>query len=383
VASCERSVTCVLVVEDDPLVRRAYQRVLAPDHHVTAVATGTEALAYVGGDSFDAIVSDLDVPGVSGMELLKTVRRLDQSLPFVVVTGCPSFETARDAVNLGAYGYLTKPVDPGALREVVLRASGHRRGPQPSGSTAQVGALGRAERAALDRRFDDALRQMWMAFQPIVSVRERRVIGFEALLRTDAPGVQGPPAVLALGERLGRLSELGRATRARIVERIPDAPTSARIFLNLHAQDLTDEDLYCPGSILAAHASRIVLEITERASLEDVGQLADRVARLRALGFSLAIDDLGAGYAGLTSIARLEPDVVKLDMSLVRGIDESFKKRQLVSSMARVCGDLGMIVVTEGVETSAERDTLVGLGCDVLQGYFFGRPQRSFTVPTL
>ena len=102
------------------------------------------------------------------------------------------------------------------------------------------------------------------------------------------------------------------------------------------------------------------------------------MSRLRALGYTLAIDDLGAGYAGLTSLTKLEPEVVKLDMSLVRGVDQSMRKQHLVASMARVCLDLGMLVVTEGVETVAERDTLTRLGCDVLQGYLFGRPERSF-----
>jgi EAL domain-containing protein (putative c-di-GMP-specific phosphodiesterase class I) len=121
-----------------------------------------------------------------------------------------------------------------------------------------------------------------------------------------------------------------------------------------------------------------VLEITERASLEDVEDLGDRIVRLRRLGYSLAIDDLGAGYAGLASLTKLEPEVVKLDMSLVRGVDVSHTKQHLVSSMVRVCVDLGMLVVTEGVETTSERDTLVSLGCDVLQGYLFSRPQRGF-----
>jgi EAL domain-containing protein (putative c-di-GMP-specific phosphodiesterase class I) len=109
-----------------------------------------------------------------------------------------------------------------------------------------------------------------------------------------------------------------------------------------------------------------------------VQDLGERIERLRRLGYSLAIDDLGAGYAGLTSLTKLEPEVVKLDMSLVRGIDASHKKQHLVSSMVRVCVDLGMTVVTEGVETTEERETLISLGCDVLQGYFFGRPQRGF-----
>jgi EAL domain-containing protein (putative c-di-GMP-specific phosphodiesterase class I)/ActR/RegA family two-component response regulator len=370
----------VLVVEDDPLVRRAYERVLGSSYRVTAVESGQEALAHVASGAFSAIVSDIDIPGLTGIELLKAVRKTDLDIPVVLVTGYPSMESAQDAVNFGAFSYLTKPVEPAALRDVVSRASGlrsllalQRAADDALGRTSEFG-----DRAGQEARFENALRTLWMAFQPIVSVKDRRVVGYEALLRTDEPTLKSPPALLGVAERLHRLSEVGRTTRIRVAEAIPDAPKDAKIFVNLHAHDLHDELLYSARSPLAPYAGRIVLEITERASLEDVEDLGERIERLRGLGYSLAIDDLGAGYAGLTSLTKLEPEVVKLDMSLVRGVDASHKKQHLVSSMVRVCVDLGMMVVTEGVETAAERDMLVTLGCDVLQGYLFGRPQRGF-----
>jgi EAL domain-containing protein (putative c-di-GMP-specific phosphodiesterase class I) len=98
------------------------------------------------------------------------------------------------------------------------------------------------------------------------------------------------------------------------------------------------------------------------------------VRSLRALGFRIAIDDLGAGYAGLTSFAILEPEVVKLDMSLVRGVNDEPIKRRLVSSMVTLCKELGILVVAEGIETEAERETLASVGCDLLQGFLLGRP---------
>lgn len=370
----------ILVVEDDPLVRRAYERVLGSAYRVTAVESGQEALAHVASGVFSAIVSDIDIPGLTGIELLKAVRKTDLDIPVVLVTGYPSMESAQDAVNFGAFSYLTKPVEPAALRDVVSRASGlrsllalQRAADDTLGRTSEFG-----DRAGQEARFENALRTLWMAFQPIVSVQQKKVIGYEALLRTDETTLKSPPALLGVAERLRRLGEVGRTTRMRVAEAIPEAPPDAKIFVNLHAHDLEDELLYSESSPLAPFASRIVLEITERASLEDVQDLGERIERLRRLGYSLAIDDLGAGYAGLTSLTKLEPEVVKLDMSLVRGIDASHKKQHLVSSMVRVCVDLGMTVVTEGVETTEERETLISLGCDVLQGYFFGRPQRGF-----
>ena len=117
---------------------------------------------------------------------------------------------------------------------------------------------------------------------------------------------------------------------------------------------------------------------TERAALDEVKDVRQRVAALRALGFRVAIDDLGAGYAGLNSFAYLQPDIVKIDMALVRDVDKEPTKQKLIASMTKLCADLGIIVVAEGIERCEERDVLVDLGCDLLQGFLFARPQRGF-----
>ena len=109
--------------------------------------------------------------------------------------------------------------------------------------------------------------------------------------------------------------------------------------------------------------------------------LAARVAKLRKIGFRIAIDDLGAGYAGLTSFANLEPEIAKLDMSLVRNVDTVPKRRKIIESMARLCKEMGILVVAEGVETVAERDVLIECGCDLLQGYLFSKPAKAFPEP--
>jgi EAL domain-containing protein (putative c-di-GMP-specific phosphodiesterase class I) len=120
------------------------------------------------------------------------------------------------------------------------------------------------------------------------------------------------------------------------------------------------------------------LEITERASIDEIIDIQARLSTLRQFGYRLALDDLGAGYAGLTSFAKIQPEVVKLDMSLVRGVEKEPTKQKLIRGMAAICGELGMLVITEGVETSEELDMLVGLGCDVFQGYLFARPGKAF-----
>jgi EAL domain-containing protein (putative c-di-GMP-specific phosphodiesterase class I) len=125
----------------------------------------------------------------------------------------------------------------------------------------------------------------------------------------------------------------------------------------------------------------VILEITERASLAGSPDLVTRLARLRALGFRIAIDDIGAGYSGLTSFTELMPEVVKIDMSLIRDVHASTLKQRTVSALCDLCHDVGCVVVAEGIETDNERDCLVALGCDLLQGFLLGRPDRE--LPTM
>ena len=120
-----------------------------------------------------------------------------------------------------------------------------------------------------------------------------------------------------------------------------------------------------------------MLELTERSSFEHVPNLRARVSLLRRLGYRLAVDDLGAGYAGLTSFAALNPHVVKLDMSLVRGSDSEPVKQRVIASMTSLCKEFGIMVVAEGIETIGERDTVVALGCDLIQGFLLGRPMEA------
>jgi EAL domain-containing protein (putative c-di-GMP-specific phosphodiesterase class I) len=102
------------------------------------------------------------------------------------------------------------------------------------------------------------------------------------------------------------------------------------------------------------------------------------VARLRSLGYRIAVDDLGAGYAGLTSFVTLEPELVKLDMTLVRDIESHPMKQALVRAVTLLCRELGLLVVAEGVETGSERDAVIECGCNLVQGYFVAKPGRPF-----
>jgi EAL domain-containing protein (putative c-di-GMP-specific phosphodiesterase class I) len=259
----------------------------------------------------------------------------------------------------------------------------------PTATTAILGPLARgteqstrvletdavvAELAELEQKLLKCIAALTMHFQPIVRASDRGRFACEALLRSADKSLPHPGAILDAAERLEKIPTLGRAVRAQCAKVIAGAPDSGLVFINLHLLDLFDKQLTSPFSPLAKVASRVVLEITERTSLEGQHDVRYRVAELRELGFKIAIDDLGGGHARMGTFTPLDCDFVKLDMSLVRDIDKHAMKQRLVRSVTALCKDQGTLVIGEGVETEAEAKVLVDLGCDFLQGYLIARP---------
>jgi EAL domain-containing protein (putative c-di-GMP-specific phosphodiesterase class I) len=372
----------VLLVDDDEMLLRSYARLLGADGYDCDIRfDGEAAVEAIRSGSYDLVLSDIDMPRLGGLALLERIRAHDLDVPVVLITGCPSLETAMAAIEYGALRYLPKPVDAQRLRGVTADAVRlHRlaRARRVALDLAGEADLLVGDRAGLASSFDSALASLWMAYQPIVSWSRQEVFGYEALLRSREPSLPHPGAILDAAERLGGLHDLGRTIRRRATEPAAKMPEGAMLFVNLHTQDLLDDDLFERDRPLARVAEHVVLEITERASLHHVGDVQSRVSRLREMGFRIAVDDLGAGYAGLTSFAQLEPEVVKLDMSLVRGVHAQPTKLTLVRTMVAMCRELGMQVVAEGIETAEERDAMVNLGCDLLQGNLFARPGPAF-----
>lgn len=380
----ETSRRSVLLVDDDLAFARAMFRVLnSSGFEVTTVHSGSAAAEAVAARTFDAIVSDIQMPGMTGVELLGLVRKHDLDVPVILLTAAPTVETAMEAVSLGALQYFAKPVSNEVLVTALERACQLHRVAQMKREALKL--LGAAEgqagdRAGLQSCFDRAMATMWMAFQPIVDLDRRRVFGYEALLRSDEPSLPHPGAILGAAERLGRVVELGGHIRSLAAKAFEHTARDATLFVNLHALDLVDASLYSADSPLSKVAERVVLEITERAAFDDVMDVRASVGTLRALGFRIALDDLGAGYAGLSNFAALEPDIVKLDMSLVRNVHQSAIRQRVVRSMTTLCRDMGMDVVAEGIESSEEKEMVRGFGCRLLQGYHFARPGPPFPL---
>jgi EAL domain-containing protein (putative c-di-GMP-specific phosphodiesterase class I)/CheY-like chemotaxis protein len=374
----------ILLVDDDAALVRAYSKALGMDGWtVESAADGRDAIDRLRGRAFDVIISDVAMPRMNGLEFLRAVREHDLDVPVILMAGAPDLESSIRAIEYGAFRYMAKPIDLRLLEQTVHHAAQlHSLARLKRDALEYAGVERRrlGDRAGLEARFALAMRTLWTAYQPIVSLDSRSVYGYEALLRSYEPSLREPTDVLDAAHRLGRVAELGRSVRARVATDSAHLPAGARLLVNLDAMELNDVELYATDGPLGRTGCQVVLELTERESLEGVHDVAARVARLRAMGFLIAIDDLGSGYAGLATISQLEPDIAKLDMSLVRDIHREPRKRSIVRSMIELCGELGTVVIAEGVETPEERDTLRELGCDLLQGFLFARPDKGFPV---
>ena len=215
---------------------------------------------------------------------------------------------------------------------------------------------------------------VYIVYHPIVVTETREVYGFEALARGTHRALRSPEVMFGVAEEANLIWELSRLCRRRAIEGM-DAHLNENqlLFLNIDPHDFRDPTFrYLDLDELGVeHPERIVLEITERTAITDYPTFQGYLKEFRDRGFRFAVDDAGSGYAGLGSIANLEPDFIKLDISLISGIDANFMKQNLVETMVSFANDHGIKVIAEGVEREEEYETVKRLGVHFTQGFLF------------
>ena len=230
------------------------------------------------------------------------------------------------------------------------------------------------ERADTIERIQSALdgNGLSMVYQPIVHVARNRVVGFESLTRFSTTPARSPDiwfneaASVGMGPQLEmKAVELAVAAHDRF-------PDDVYLSLNVSPEAIVNGDVQ--RVLGGLPLERIVLEITEHATIVDYAELNEALAPLRNRSLRVAVDDAGAGYASFRHILRLQPDIIKLDMSLTRDIDTDSARRALAAALISFAHETGSVIVAEGVETAAELDALRSLGVNKAQGYLFGRP---------
>ncbi|WP_028999720.1 EAL domain-containing protein [Azohydromonas australica] len=222
----------------------------------------------------------------------------------------------------------------------------------------------------------DALPAYSYAFQPIIDAVGRQVYSVEALVR----GAAGEPAWSVLQQVPPQLKyRFDQDSREVAIALAARLGLSHHLNLNFLPQGLYASPTAISSTLEAARrhgipAERLVLEVTEEEVIDDQAHFADQIQQYRSLGLKVAIDDFGAGYSGLNLLAEFQPDQVKIDMKLARGIERHGPRQAIVRAIAQVCGDLGIDVIVEGVESLEEYRWFRDQGIYLFQGYLFARP---------
>jgi EAL domain-containing protein (putative c-di-GMP-specific phosphodiesterase class I)/GGDEF domain-containing protein len=219
---------------------------------------------------------------------------------------------------------------------------------------------------------------VYIEYHPIVVTATAEVYGYEALARGSLRGLRSPEVMFSVAEEANLIWELSRLCRKRAIEGIEaNLEDHQLLFLNIDPHDFRDPTFRTLDieELGIRHPERIVLEITERTAITDYVAFQEYIKTFRAQGFRFAVDDAGSGYAGLGSIANLSPDYIKLDISLISGIDTNFMKQNLVETMVAFADDHGIKVIAEGVEREEEYATVKEIGVHLTQGFLFHEPR--------
>lgn len=380
----------VLVVDDNPanvtLLRAILER--AGLRNVRSYTDSREAVASLHQQP-DLALIDLHMPHLDGYAVLERLaeRAAGSYLPTVVLTADASPEALRRALQSGAQDFITKPFD---AAEVLLRSRNllqtgflhqelrqHNRWLRSKVDEQRAGVQAeRGERAKQEARISAVLRNqaLEMVYQPVTDLASGRVVGVEALARFPGEPPRTPDVWFAEAERVGMGVDLQLLAVQHALAALDKLPPDVFLAVNLTPSLVLD-----PGRRLLRMAEpvldRLVLELTEQTPVENYEVLIAAVSPFREEGARLAVDDTGAGYAGLQHLIALTPDIVKLDLSLTRGVDRDPARRALASALVQFGGDTGARVVAEGVETTGELNALRALEVPWAQGYRIARPQ--------
>lgn len=336
----------------------------------------------------DLVLLDLHMPHMDGCEVLAALQAAipsDTYLPVLVLTADDSAAARKEALDAGAKDFVIKPFD---HVETLLRVR----------NLLETGALYRAvkshnarlqaeldERGAQERRTEAARharrtrveavlrdRALSMAFQPILDLRDGALLGVEALARFDCEPYRPPNEWFEEAAAVGLGVELELEAVAAALRQMDQLPVEAFMSVNVSAAAAVRPEL---EAILAqVPGRRLILELTEHSRVEDYEPLLAAMDGHRLQGVRIAVDDAGAGHAGLRHILRLRPDIIKLDNELARDIDADPVRRALAGSLVTFADEIGAVVVAEGIETEAELATLRSLAVPWGQGYHLGRP---------
>lgn len=333
--------------------------------------------ARVGGDEFGLLFSG----DVSHARLLDLGTAICATLQRPYELGdC----TARLTASLGVAVFPdagTTAIELSERADYALSfAKNHRRGGMAVFSSEHETQIRRFNEIEQALKLADFESEISVFFQPIFDVSSKGIVAFEALARWTSPslGAISPVDFLAVAEKTDLIHSMTHVLLRKALEAAATWPPQIRIAFNLSARDVSSLEAI-DGVIRTALASgvaphRINFEVTETALIKNFSSARETLGALKKLGAEVSLDDFGTGYSSLSYVHRLPIDKLKVDRSFIVDIVDDPAARAVVKSIVDLSKNLGLICVVEGVETASQVNVLLGLGCTVMQGYFFGRP---------
>lgn len=375
----------VVVADDDEDVRGAVAAVVdeADGMKVVGVAPDAAGVVRLAQEKKpDVALIDVNMPG-GGVTAARGIKRASPETKVIVLSGHGDRDTVMRLLEAGADGYLVKTSSIEAIIEAVRGA--HVGQGSLSGEVTRGVIKELAEKLGAQRREDDVLRRkgqriqrvlengiLGMVFQPIMALESREAKGVEALARFYAKPKRTPDKWFAEAESSGKLTALECKAVSLALDALADLP--ARLYVSVNVSPATLMSAAFRRAVDGHDGTRVVVEVTEHAPIGDYTKMARTLSWLRREGIRLAVDDVGAGFASLQHILRLEPDYIKLDIALVHGISEDRSLQALAQAMIAFSDGIGATIIAEGIENEAELAILLELGVGCGQGYHFARP---------
>ena len=376
--------TRVLIAEENTDERAALARLVSAEPTLEladAVADAAQAILVSMREKPAVAVLDVHIPG-GGAIAARGNNRCSPKTRVLALSAGDDRETVLEMLEAGADGYLMKGSSSETILTSIERAA-HGQGSLSAevtgGVIEELAGLLHARRRSDDRsrRREERVRHaidddvVHAVYQPICTLAGSTV-GAEALARFRGPPARGPVRWFAEAGEVGLLLELELAAVRAALVGLPDLPE--HVFLTVNASPST----LCTAAFLrliaASDGPRLVVEITEHARIDDYDALRETLDALRDFGVRIAIDDAGAGFASLRHILRLEPEFIKLDRTLIDGIEADRSRQALAAGLISFAEKIDATIVAEGIERLAEVEKLSELGVRYGQGYFFARP---------
>ncbi|MDX6448885.1 MAG: hypothetical protein QOD08_1348, partial [Gaiellaceae bacterium] len=376
----------VLVAEDDTAVRTALSALIGAEptlELVAAVGDADEAIAAAQRERPDVALLDVRMPGGGGTHAARGIKRASPETRMLALSAFEDRDTVLEMVEAGVAGYLVK----GSTIEKIVSSIERAANGQGSLSAEVTGDVIEelAGQLTLLRRVDerkgrsqqrirkalDDPEALQLVFQPICTL-DGTIVGSEALSRFRGRPQRGPEGWFAEASEVGLRVELELAAIRAAFAAVPSLPPNTCLAVNASPATVIGSSFQ--KLIRKVDAKRIVVEVTEHAPIADYARMNDAVQQMKADGVRLAIDDAGAGFASLRHILRLDPDFIKLDQTLIRGIAKDRSKQALAAGLISFAEKIGATIVAEGIETAGELSALAQLGVRYGQGFYLARP---------